>query len=105
LTLFEFEDAFQYPSEVVRFDRKADKYTRSFAAKDRLITDARIVRDGPAMLAGIETNGALSHSPIPGRVKMLQSTDLVNWSEMPVDYRAVAHRVFLSAVDARQIPA
>lgn len=101
LTLFEFEDAFQYPSEVVRFDRKSMKYLRSFAAKQRLITDMSIVPDGPAFLAGVETPGELAHSPVPGPVKVLRSTDLLSWSPMDVDYRAVAHRVVMCVVDAR----
>ena len=36
---------------------------------------------------------------VPGKVQVLMSKDYIVWNEMPVDYRAEAHRVILAAPD------
>jgi hypothetical protein len=36
-------------------------------------------------------------------MKILQSADLESWSEMPVDYRAVARRVWLASPNADNV--
>jgi beta-xylosidase len=47
-------------------------------------------------LAGIAVPGEL-RTVIPGRVQVLKSQDLSKWTEMEVDYRAVARQVTFSA--------
>ena len=49
-------------------------------------------------LAGIAVSGEL-RTVIPGRVQVLKSQDLSKWTEMEVDYRAVARQVTFSATD------
>jgi hypothetical protein len=55
---------------------------------------------GPvAFLAAVEPPGRLNTVPIPGKVKMLKSVDLVDWKEMEVDYRATATTLVLAGPD------
>lgn len=95
LTLVEFQDGFAYPSEVYRWS--AGKLERTFREKDRAVKDVAIDPMGRGWLAAVEVPGSLNTLPIPGKVKMLQSLDLKNWVEIPVDYRAYAGRVLLDA--------
>jgi photosystem II stability/assembly factor-like uncharacterized protein len=97
LTLVEFLDSFEYPSEVFRTDWRTGKVDRVFRRKDRSVTDVLVSDKGPAFLAAIEPPGTLFHSPVPGKLKMLESNDLQNWTEMEVDYRAVARRAMLAS--------
>jgi photosystem II stability/assembly factor-like uncharacterized protein len=103
LGLIEFNEGFEYPSEVFRIDWNTGKSERVFRDKNRLITDVAVPPTGAAYLAGIEKLDKLTDSPIPGKVKILRSDDLANWREMNVDYRATAHRVMISAVDDQNI--
>jgi hypothetical protein len=41
--------------------------------------------------------------PIPGKVRMLSSTNLSDWTEMPVDYKAVARSLVLAGPDAEHL--
>ena len=103
LSLFSFEYAFDYPSEVYRIDLKTGVSSISFHAKDRLVTDMALLPGKHAWLAAIEPPGKIPTLPIPGKVVMLSSDDLKTWHEMPVDYRAVATHVVLAPVDADHI--
>lgn len=97
LGLVEFHDAFAWPSEVFRLDWRTGKSERVFRREDRAVTDVALLDNGPAYLAAVEPAGKLRRSPVPGRLHILQSHDLAHWSEMPVDYRAVARRAVLAA--------
>lgn len=104
LGLVEFKDQFEYPSEVYHIDLETGKNELAFRAKDRAITDVRLFGDSPrGILAGYETNGPVYRSPIPGKLKVLTSNDLQNWTEMPVDYRAVAHSAILAGPDSQNV--
>jgi hypothetical protein len=96
LGLIEFEEGFQYPSEVYRIDWASGKSQRVFRQRNRAITDLAL-RSGVSYLAGYEVAGRLTRLPVPGKVKVLRSADGVAWQEMEVDYRAVARRVVLAA--------
>ncbi len=100
LAVFNYLDSFAWPAEVYRLDLTTGKSESVFKEKDRLVTDAAIFADGPAFLAAVEPPGKLRSAPIPGRVRILQSADLKNWTEMPVDYRAVAQSLVLAGPDA-----
>jgi hypothetical protein len=52
---------------------------------------------------GYETSGPVYRSPIPGKLKVLTSDDLVKWTEMPVDYRAVAHSALIAGPDSKNV--
>jgi hypothetical protein len=99
LAVVEFQNAFPYPGEVYGISWKDGKSGRVFREKDRVVTDSALVDGGPAFLAAIEQPSVL-RSPIPGRLHMLTSTDLKQWKEMAVDYRASARRAVMAAVDA-----
>ncbi len=97
LGLIEFSRAFSYPSEVFRIEARSGKNSRVYRDAARKITDVRVLPDGLAMLGGVEVPGKLATTPVPGKVKILYSKDLANWSEMEVDYRAVGTRVILAS--------
>jgi photosystem II stability/assembly factor-like uncharacterized protein len=97
LGLVQFFESFTWPSEVFQFDWRTGKSSRVFRQKDRCITDLALLPDGPAYLAGIEPQGTLTESPVPGRVKVLRSSNFTDWQEIEVDYRASARRVVLAA--------
>jgi hypothetical protein len=104
LGLIEFKDEFQYPSEVYRINLHTGKSDRAYREKDRAITDIKLLPgSSKAVIAGYETSGPVYRSPIPGKVKVLSSDDLNNWTEMPVDYRAVAHSVIIAGPDDQHL--
>lgn len=103
LSLIEFFGKFDWPAEVVMIDWHTGKSARAFRRKDRLVTDVALPPQGPAYLAAIEPPGALSRSPVPGKLKLLKSDNLSEWKEMEVDYRAVARLAILAAPDAAHV--
>jgi hypothetical protein len=52
-----------------------------------------------AYLAAVEPPGKLNSLPIPGKVKMLTTLDFETWTEMEVDYKAVARSLVLAGPD------
>ena len=99
LAVFAYADSFAWPSEVYRLDLTTGKSLSAFKQKDRRVTDAAMFQDGSAILAAVEPPGRLRSAPIPGKVKMLTSADLTTWTEMAVDYRAVARGLVLAGPD------
>ncbi len=98
--LIEFTDSFAYPSEVFLFrSRNGGKSERVFRQANRAITDVLLTKSGTAYLAGSEATGTIHNSPVPGKLKILRSTDYQTWTEMPVDYRADAHRAMMAGPD------
>lgn len=103
LAIFTYADSFQWPSEVYHLDLTSGKSRSVFKDKDRRVTDAAIFPDGSAILAAVEPPGRLRSAPIPGKVKMLTSQDLATWTEMAVDYRAVAQRLVMAGPDKQHL--
>ena len=104
LLVFDYNDSFEWPAEVYRLDLKTGKSESVFKKKDLLVTDAAIFAEGTrAFLAAVEPPGRLRSAPIPGKVRMLSSTNLIDWVEMPVDYRAVAQSLVLAGPDAEHL--
>jgi hypothetical protein len=104
LGLVSFRDVFEVPSEVMRIDMRTGKSNSVFAKKDRAITDVRTFSGSTrALLAGYEPSGPIYNSPIPGRLKILTSNDLQTWTEMTVDYRAVAHSAIIAGPDDKHV--
>lgn len=102
LGLIEHGDSGPYPSEVYRLDWMTGKNQTVFRDKRYFITDVWMTKDGVSYLAGVEIAGQV-RSIAPGNVKVFRSTDMVTWDEMAVDYRAVAHRAWLSASDEQNL--
>jgi hypothetical protein len=105
LGLVEYKDEFEYPSEVYRINTLLHGNSDSvFRDKSRAITDVRVFAgSNKGVIAGYETEGSIYRSPIPGKLKVLTSDDLENWHEMPVDYKAVAHRAMISGPDENHL--
>jgi hypothetical protein len=103
LGLISFMDNFEWPAEVFRVNWKTGKSGRVFRDKNRRITDVAVFSEKLGYLAGQEVLGQLHQSPIPGRLKMYKSTDLQEWKEMDVDYRANAAVALLAAADEQNI--
>jgi len=97
LALVEFDDYFQFPSELFQVKPRADENVRVFRRKDFAITDIRVGRVSYA--AGFQPSGTVFRSPVPGKVRIVSSTNLTNWVESEVDYRAVATRVVLAGAE------
>ena len=93
LALVQFDDYFDYRSELYRLDVSQSQKQRIFRQKDFAGTD--ILLQGNAYFAGVASMGMVP-SPVPQKVRILSSADLSNWSEANVDYRAVATRVMLA---------
>ncbi len=96
LLLVEFQDAFEWPSEVYSVEWASGRTTRVFREKDRAVKDLLVLEEGDAILAAIEPGGALLQSPIPRRLHILRGSDAKSWREMEVDYRAAATRAILA---------
>jgi len=99
LSVFTYADSFEWPSEVYHLDLTTGASESVFREKDRRVTDSALFRGPTAFLAAVEPPGKLFSTPVPGKVKMLMSTDLKTWTEMKVDYKAVATSVTLAGPD------
>lgn len=103
LGLIEFSDQFEWPSEVYRVNLANGKSERAYRERTRVITDVLLDAEGTGYLAGYEAVSKVRRSPVPGPVKVLVSRDLAQWEEVPVDYRAEAHRCYLTSPDAAHV--
>jgi hypothetical protein len=101
--LFEHEEVHSLPSNVFAVAYKTNLATNIFGEADRAVRDVTLLPDGGAILAAVEPPGKSNQVPIPGKLKMLKSSNLKLWLEMDVDYRAVGQRAMLAAQDARHI--
>lgn len=102
LGLFDFPDFSELATEVRQLDLTTNNQRECFAAPNRLVTSMALFA-AEGILAAVEVNGQLKELPIPGKLVMLHSGDLENWSEMSVDYRAVARRAMLSGPDSSNL--
>jgi len=100
LAVWGYADSFEWPSEVYSVNLATGKSESVFKQKDRRVTDAIPFPSARAFLAAVEPSGRLHSSPIPGKVRMLTSANLRDWTEMDVDYRAVARSLVLAGPDA-----
>lgn len=74
-----------------------------FAERDRAATDIALLNSGGAVLVTVEPPGNSTQVPIPGKLKILQSSNLKVWQEMDVDYRALAQRAIIAAPDPQHM--
>jgi hypothetical protein len=101
LALIEFDETFDYPSEVFLMGKGEKEIRRVYRQKDHAVTDIAITSDGSTYLAGVQTPGAI-RLPVPGKVRILRSRDS-QWVEDQADYRAVANRIYLAASPSGQL--
>lgn len=103
LGLVEYGVSFRFPSEAHRLDWLSGKNQTVFRDPKFAITDIWLTPQGTGYLAGIRADGQL-RGVVPGKVVVLKSSkDLSTWTEMEVDYRAVAMRTVLAAADEHNI--
>lgn len=102
LALFEYHNYYALPSRVYKMTFPGGMES-VFAESDRAATDIALLPGGEALLAAVEPPGASNQVPIPGKLKILKSSNLKVWEEMDVDYRAVAQRAMLAAPDAQHV--
>ena len=102
LGLIEFSDEFQYRSEVHLIKWPSGGSERVYRDKEFAVTDVWVTPDGTGYLSGIVATGQL-RSVVPGRVRVLKSRDFSTWTDIEVDYRAVANRTTLAAAGDHDI--
>ena len=85
------------PTDVMRLDFHGGPPVSLYRHQDRVVTGVAVAPDGSLFLAAIDPPGTSTQIPIPGRVRVLRARlpDL-DWTEMTVDYRAVAQRAILA---------
>jgi hypothetical protein len=97
LALLSFQHAFEVPSQVISLDLQTGRSSTVYSNRNRKVTDLLLLTGGAAYLAAIETAQALPNSPVPGKLKMIRTSDFSVWEEMEVDYRASGTRAMLAA--------
>jgi DNA-binding sugar fermentation-stimulating protein len=95
--LYEYPEGRDFTTEVCRFDVKTMKATIVFREKNRAVVDVLTQPDGEVFLAAVEPPGPMPQVPVPGKLKILRSRSLETWTEMEVNYRAIAKNAFLAA--------
>lgn len=91
------------PSEVHRMSIDTGVPDRVYRDENTQITDLALTTQGTPYLAGHEMVGVVRENPIPGKLKVLTSSDFTSWTEIPVDYRAAAHRAYLAIADDQDV--
>jgi photosystem II stability/assembly factor-like uncharacterized protein len=102
LGLIEYGPAFRYPAEVYRIDSRTGKNQTVYRDRKFVISDVWMGGDGAAYLAGTLAAGQ-ARGVAPGKLQVLRTTDFSVWTEMAVDYRAVANRVAMAFADDRNM--
>jgi hypothetical protein len=101
LIVMGFGESFEWPSEVYRM---ADGHTgRIFRDKSPRVTDAQLYPGPQVYLAGVEPTGRMNLAAVPGKVKILKSEDFSTWTDMAVDYKAVARSVVMAGPDPEHL--
>ena len=100
LIVLGFGESFEWSAEVDRLREGATG--RVFRAKSPRIIDAAMF-PGKTFIAGVEPTGKMNSAPIPGAVKVLESSDYKTWNEMKVDYKAEARWVMVAGPDAEHV--
>jgi hypothetical protein len=103
LVLFQYKDSYRVPSDVVTVKSGLKPMGSVFSEHDRAVTDLLALPGGDTFLAAVSTPGNSNQVPIPGKLKVFRSNNLKLWVEMDSDYRAVAQRAVLAAVDAHHV--
>jgi len=96
LGLMLYPQDFQYPSEVYKVDWRTGRSSTIYKDPKFAVSDIWLDDNGTAYLAGVVSQARL-RDVVPGKVEVLTSKDYLNWTEMPVDYRATGHRVVLAS--------
>ncbi|MBZ5607415.1 MAG: hypothetical protein LAP38_04090 [Acidobacteriia bacterium] len=99
--LVQYHDYYTLPSALLKMKLGGRGSQVIFGERDRAVTDFALLPGGGALIASVEPPGNSNQVPIPGKLRMLRSSNLKVWLEMDADYRAVAQRAVIAAPDAR----
>ena len=91
------------PSEIYQLDTAQKTAAPVFNRTGMVARDVAVLPDKEVIVAAIEVMGTANQVPIPGKLKMLQSTSLETWVEDKVDYRAVAMHPVIAAADSNHV--
>ncbi len=97
LGLIEHNQSAQYPSEAFEILWPNGGNRVVYHDAHFFVSDVWITPGGAYYLAGIDIASKL-RDIVPQKVKVLTSRDLSTWTPIPVDYRAVANRVYLGGM-------
>lgn len=101
LTLIKFSKSFDFGGELYSFYPRFNKPSaRILRLKDLEMQDILYIPGDGAYLACTERLGPL---PVPTKVRIRHSKDLQNWTEIPVDYRAIAQKITLGATPSGKV--
>jgi len=103
LVLFQYKDTYTVPSDLLKVKVGLKSPESVFSEHDRAVTDFLLLPAGDTFVASVVPPGNSNQVPIPGKLKILRSKNLKVWVEMDADYRAVAQRAVLAAVDAHHV--
>jgi photosystem II stability/assembly factor-like uncharacterized protein len=95
LGLIQYAAGFRFPSEVYRIEWATGKSSTVYRDRNFNVSDIWILPNGEAYLAGNTVVGQM-RGIVPGKVQVLRSRNLSAWSQLEVDYRAVANQVVLA---------
>jgi len=76
---------------------------RVFREKSPRVIDAALFPGPHIFLAGVEPTGKMNTAALPGAVKILESNDFKTWTDMAVDYKAVARSVIIAGPDPEHL--
>jgi hypothetical protein len=99
LLLVRRPDSLNNPTGLFRMSLPGLETVQLYNNRDRYLVDFALAGPDRAFLAAIDQEGRTPFPAIPSRLRVLQSTDLKQWSEMEVDYRAEARHAVLAAPD------
>ncbi len=101
LNLIKFSKGFPYGGELYSFYPKANrKGERILRMKEVEFQDVAYVPGVGVFLMCTNRLGAL---PVPSKVRASFSANLTDWTEVPVDYRAVAERITLATTPSGRV--
>lgn len=98
LGLMVYAQDFYYPSEVYKIDWHTGRSSTIYRDQKFSVGDIWLDPDGTTYLAGTVSQAKL-RDVVPGKVQVLVSKDDMGWTQMPVDYRALANRVILASAE------
>lgn len=96
LALIHRPDSLTAPSGIYTLNPATLQLKPVYQNSHRWVTDIAFLGPQRALAVAIDQEGRTPFPAIPGRLIVLQSSDLIRWTEMPVDYRAEARRAVLS---------
>jgi hypothetical protein len=102
ISVYQYNQSFEWPAEVFHMDARTTKVTSVYRSNLRVM-DCALFAGPRIFLAAVEPPGRLNTVPIPGKVKMLTSSNWSDWKEMDVDYKANARAVIMAGPDAEHM--